>query len=49
MLIAQNGKVTPPAEDVNVTITVSYGDGKSTEFAVKAPGENIGSTLQESI
>ena len=45
--IAQNGKVTPPAEDVNVTITVSYGDGKSTEFAVKAPGENIGSTLQK--
>ena len=45
--IAQNGKVTPPAEDVNVTITVSYGDGKSAEFAVKAPGENIGSTLQK--
>ena len=30
-----------------MTITVSYGDGKSTEFAVKAPGENIGSTLQK--
>lgn len=42
--IAQDGKVTAPAEDVNVDVTVAYGDQEAT-FALTVPGENIEKTL----